>query len=145
MKNKDIFNLVQSGVKPIIRVVNDKKIEESIWDNGMIGKIERAFIEEEYRNNEVIKFYIREDSFRKINEPVMKCNYYDKDGNPTLNYIDSGVAPENGLEITYCMGNDTVFELVNNSEFLVEYLKEEHKETYVEYLENRLKNCLNKA
>lgn len=138
MKNQELFNLVQSGKHPLVRVINERHVEESIWDNGMIGRIELAFLQEEGTRDEHILFHIKEKPFRGINQPYMLKNYYDKHGNPTLNYVEANFEPKNGVELTYCMGNDVTFELVNAEELVYEYLKEETETSYVEWLENKV-------
>ena len=35
MKNKEIYNLVKSGVQPIVRVKNENHLDATLWDNGM--------------------------------------------------------------------------------------------------------------
>ena len=37
MTNKELFELVESGAKPLVRVVNEKTIDETLFDDGMIG------------------------------------------------------------------------------------------------------------
>ena len=142
MKNQELFNLVQQGNRPLVRVINAKHIEESIWDNGMIGKVELAFLQEEGTPDEHIIFHIKESPFREMNDPYMLKNYYDKHGNPTLNYIEANFAPKNGVELTFCMGDDETFELLKKEELVYEYLKEETEITYVEWLENKVSKLM---
>jgi hypothetical protein len=140
MTNKELYNLVQGGAQPLVRVVNAKTIDGTIWDNGMVGKIERVFIEDEGTRDEHYQFQIKERPFREVNKPYMVHNYYDKKGVACLTYVESGYEPKNGVESTFCMPNDTTFELVKSTSLISEYLTEESELPYVEWLEAKVRS-----
>lgn len=145
MTNKELFELVKSGANPLIKVIDDSTIEESIFDNGMIGRVESGEVEsEDPKYGTVLIIRIREDEFREINKGSMRSNYYDKQGSPTLNYIEAGYAPESGVEMTFLMDNDTTFELVDDNSLLNQYLEEKSDKSYVAWLEDKVVELTNK-
>ena len=141
MKNKEIYNLVKSGVQPIVRIKNQNHLDATLWDNGMFGRIERAEIEDVDTEFECLKFWIREDSFRDINKSYMKKNYYNKEKIPCLTYLEAKFdIPTHGVDMVYVMADDETFELENKNVLLKEYLEEKCDITYVEWLENKINN-----
>lgn len=144
MTNKELFKLVESGAKPLIRVVNEKTIDETLFDDGMIGRVEYAEFEStDEKYGTVYIFGIREDEFREANKDSMKRNYYDKQGSPTLNYIEAGYVPEKGVEKIWVMDYDTTFELVDDNNLLKEYIEEKSSKSYVAWLEERVSSLMN--
>lgn len=144
MTNKELFELVKSGTKPLVRVINESNIEEGIFDDGMIGRVEYAELEStDEKYGTVYVFGIREDEFRLLNKDSMKCNYYDKQNSPTLNYIEAGYAPENGIERTWVMDYDTTFELADDNILLKEYIEEKVDKPYVAWLEEKALSLMN--
>jgi len=141
---KQIFELVKSGVNPLVKMTN-RVFDETIWDEGMIGRVEDAKIEmvDEDTGQGVYVLNIREDIFRVINEEFMKREYYDDYGNPTLTYLEANAAPSNGIEETWVMENDEFFLLDDNSnngalKLFFEYLNENTDKSYVKWLENKI-------
>jgi hypothetical protein len=144
MTNKELFELVKSGTKPLVRVVNESNIEEGIFDDGMIGRVEYAELDStDEKYGTVYVFGIREDEFRLLNKDSMKCNYYDKQKSPTLNYIEAGYAPKNGIERTWVMDYDTTFELADDNILLKEYIEKKVDKPYVTWLEEKALSLMN--
>jgi len=144
MTNKKIYNLVKSGVQPIVKIKNQNHLDATLWDNGMLGRIESAEIEDGGTEFESLKFWIREDSFRHINKSYMSKNYYNEEKIPCLTYLEAKFdIPADGVDMVYVMADDENFELENKNVLLKEYLEEKCDITYIKWLENKvLKNNL---
>lgn len=142
MTNKDIYNLVKSGVQPIVKIKNQNHLDATLWDNGMFGKVEHAEIEDGGTEFETLKFWIREDGFRHINKSFMSKNYYNEQKIPCLTYLEAKFdIPPNGVDTVYVMSDDETFDLENKNILLKEYLEEKCDITYIKWLENKvLKN-----
>lgn len=143
MTNKQLYNFVQRGYAPIVRVAVDNVTDGSIWDKNMIGKIEYAKLYDQGTENEHISFGIREDIFREKNTQYMKANYYDDMKDPTLTYIQAGMAPSLGVDEVFVMSTDTDFVMVNEegeeNKLLIQFMNSDF-ESYTEYLEHRVNN-----
>lgn len=141
MKNKKIYNLVKSGVQPIVKIKNQGHLDSTLWDNGMLGRIEHVQIEDGDTEFECLKFWIREDSFRHINKLFMNKNYYNEQKIPCLTYLEAKVdIPPDGVDIVYVMSDDETFEIEEKNVLLKEYLEEKCDITYIKWLENKIKN-----
>ncbi|EPZ47695.1 hypothetical protein [Alicyclobacillus acidoterrestris] len=142
MNAKQFYELVQSGTRPVIEITQE-------YDEGAdIGMRMRALSisiddpESQYACY-IIKCDLKE--FENYNEPFEKANWYDKNGQPTLKWRETGFYPRDGITELYLNVNDVddiesaLFKVVEENTIYNEYVQSESKLPYVVWLEDRVK------
>ncbi|MCY7900531.1 hypothetical protein [Bacillus inaquosorum] len=144
MKMIKLYELVSEGKKPIIKF-NDNVyewIEESV-DTMMMGKIIGASIEYE----DSVRFLIDLNPFEAYNRSVARHDWRDDEGNCVLTWFDTSFYPKNGIEAIYLPINEKteiVFDFTEEDSLLNEYAKITQEISYVEWLENEVKQLRSK-
>lgn len=145
MKTKELVELVNQGVKPVIRVIRGIDLEGP--DNGMLGRITSVGTEDVWdRENTTIEFVIDFKEFEEVNIPFAKKDWYDSNGVACLTWMESrGYEKEvksfGIFEMLRENGTDaelSILELVEENKWLTEYLKTDKKLSYSQFLESRL-------
>ncbi|CAI8768527.1 hypothetical protein CHCC14809_2318 [Bacillus licheniformis] len=143
MKTIKLYELVSEGKKPIIKF-NDNVyewIEESV-DPMMMGKIIGASIE----YNE-IKFLLDLNPFESYNRSVARHDWRDDEGHSVLSWFDTSFYPKNGIAAIYLpISEETeiAFDFIEEDSLLNEYAKVPQEISYVEWLENEVKQLRSK-
>ncbi|CDH95480.1 hypothetical protein CHR37_05405 [Bacillus velezensis] len=143
MKTIKLYELVLEGKKPIIKF-NDNVyewIEESV-DPMMMGKIVGASIE-----HDEIKFLLDLNPFEAYNRSVARHDWRDDEGNCVLTWFDTSFYPKNGIEAIYLPINERTeiaFDFTEEDSLLNEYAKVPPEISYVEWLENEVKQLRSK-
>lgn len=147
MKTRELVELVNQGVKPVIRVVRGTDLEGP--DNGMLGRITSVGIEDIWdRENSTVEFVIDFKEFEEINIPFAKKDWYDSNGIPCLTWMESrGYEKDSKSHGIFEMLREkqqdadlVMIELVEENKWLTEYLKTDKKLSYTQYLESRLED-----
>lgn len=147
MKTKDLVKLVESGVKPIIRVIESESLEGP--DDGMLGRIISVGKPDNWGKDGVaIPFIVDFTEFEKINKSLAQKNWFDIYGNPNLSWFETPYYNKeaNNFSIfeTYKKrkkyGNLHIIELVEGGNFpwVKEYLESNIQTNYVKFLEYKL-------
>ena len=145
MKTRELVELVNAGVKPVIRVIHGTDLEGP--DNGMLGRITSVGTEDVWdRENSTVEFVIDFKEFEEVNIPFAKKDWYDKDGVPCLTWMETKYYERDSVsfgifEMLRESGTDaelSILELVEENKWLTEYLKTDKKLSYTQFLESRL-------
>ena len=131
----DLVNFCKEGKQPVVQFIS--AIDESVIDVNMKGRIILAEVDSTDPTFVIIKLTINVKDFEEQNKPFMIANYYDKNRNPTLTYIEAGVC-KSGIENVFVMPEDK-FKLVETNNLFDRFLKEKKEnQTYVEFLEEKV-------
>lgn len=134
MKATEYIEIMKTGKRPIVRFTNKTEDIEADVDEGMLARAISATNEGDGTTKVV--FEVKE--FESINIPLMKPNYYDKDGKPTLRWIDTNFYPKNGLEFFYIETDGEIpFELIDNNVAFEDYLNSGTNLGYTQWLEEQ--------
>lgn len=136
MKIKDFYKLCLNGQSPVIQMGDNigEYLEES-FDPKMIGRVISASVQ--YGDSYVFK--VDMNRFEDYNKTVAGYDWIDNNGEPTLNWFESGYYPENGIkEIYFPMDIDCPFEIMSENKWFNQYLQEGYKGSYIEWLEGKL-------
>jgi hypothetical protein len=131
MKTRELVELVNQGVKPVIRVIRGTDLDGP--DNGMLGRITSVGIEDIWdRENSTVEFVIDFKEFEEINIPFawMESRGYEKD---SKSFSLFEMLRENQQD-----ANLVMIELVEENKWLTEYLKTDKKLSYTQFLESKL-------
>lgn len=105
LKGKDFLTMIQNGTKPVIRVHEPFEEFETILDQNMRGRVINA-----QERDGMVKLFINLNEFETENDSLMKCNYYDENGDPCLNAKQAKMYPVTGIEEVYLDHNDILDE-----------------------------------
>jgi len=128
MKINELFPLLDAGVQPLVQFTAKIEDYETIFDNNMRGRAIRYRYDSD--NLYIVTFDVTEVTTKMHNKRFMQHNWFDKNGQPTMTYIEAG--HERDTEDVFFMGDDEgYFELVNdedylNPEIILENLKNKH-------------------
>jgi len=145
MKTKDLMDMLDNGVQPIIKFTT--RISDIDGpDPDMMGKVIRYRDEDVWdRESSTIFFDIDISEFEEYNKTKAIPNWYDDKGNPTLTWFESSMYPKNGIESVCEMlvensepADLSLFEVFEISEYFKEYQDTGFKGTYVKFLEEKL-------
>lgn len=88
MLNKDLVEIVKSGVNPVIRIVKDKDYEGP--DPGMLGQIIGVTDVDHWgRENSVIGYVIDFFQFHDVNTKLANPTFYDSSGVACLTWMQT--------------------------------------------------------
>ncbi|MEA1004969.1 hypothetical protein U6X16_04550 [Bacillus velezensis] len=138
MKTIKLYELVLQGKKPIIKF-NDNVyewIEESV-DPMIMGKIIGVSIE-----YDEIKFLLDLNPFESYNRSVARHDWRDDEGNNVLSWFETSFYPKNGIVAIYLPideKTEIAFDFIEQDSLLNEYAKNTQDMSYVEWLENEVK------
>ena len=93
----ELFELIQSGVKPVVKFLKGAEDFDTCIDRGMYGRI----VGVEHKQDEFFIIRVDLNPFEDHNDGCMQHNYYDKDGNPTMTSKEAGMYPKDGIELVY--------------------------------------------
>jgi hypothetical protein len=137
MNAKELYLLVNSGEKPVVKFNKRAELQDSNFDEGMMAEIVSA-----HDNGDCYVFDCCFAKFEEYNKAFMKPNYYDNNGNPTLKWCETGFYPKDKCDDIYVGYDDDEstfpFELVIENKVLKLYLDEKSPLSYVEWLEQKV-------
>jgi hypothetical protein len=70
-------------------------------DEGMLARV-LTVEDDSHGDDRMVKIRLDFDEFKEYNEPLQKPNFYDRQGNPTETWYESGLY-EDGKDTIYCM------------------------------------------
>jgi hypothetical protein len=126
--------MLQVGKNPVVRFTKMIDTFECEVDEGMLARA--VSVRDEGDGTAKVVFEVKE--FEEINIPFMKPNYYDKDGNPTLRWIDTNFYPKDGIEKFYIeTDGETPFEVIEDNVALNDYRNSGSNLSYIQWLEEQ--------
>ena len=146
METKDLVQLVKQGVQPIIKI-NDAEGVLDGPDYGMLGRIISVGDEDEWESgNSTVTFDIDFLEFTDYNKTLAKSDWYDKNGNPTLTWMQTPQYNKDAKRYTvYEMyvenseyANTSYIEVVDNNKWFNNYLESKSEVSYTRWLELQL-------
>lgn len=145
MKTKDLLNLIDNGVRPIIRFTNNILDIESA-DPNMIGRvIGYREIDVWERGTETVFIDIDLSEFIEQNKSIAKKSWLDDNSIENLTWFESRYYPKNNIEgICEMLRNKfedselSLIEVINDNKYFNEFTSQSEFKSYVQFLENKL-------
>jgi len=117
MKLQELFDILDSGVKPFVKFNGHIEDYETIFDKGMVAQVIDYCLDDSEFSLYKIKFAVNDAAVLDYNKRYMSSNYYDKNSNPTLNYIEAGMC-KSGIEDCFFGTTDVEsFDIINFNDF----------------------------
>lgn len=137
MKVEQLVELVKQGVNPIVKCTTQiNEICEESLDPFMMGKI--IGVSQQYDDS--YRFLMDLKGFESHNESVAKRDWFNKDNEPKLTWMETSFYPEDGIEAVYIPLNTEIpFEIIEQDSLLAEYLSIGSEKSYIEWLETTVK------
>lgn len=133
---QQLINLVESGVKPTVRILRDIYEGEFELNPGC-----KAIVKSYSWDKDCHLFTLDASPYRGLNESFYKANYWDDKGNATLKVYEYHKDwEEMSKSLPLWLGDDQgdLLEICNLNPVQKEYLESGYKQPYVEWLEQEL-------
>lgn len=137
MKVEQFVELVREGVHPIVKCTTQiSEVCEESLDPFMMGKI--IGVSQEYEDS--YRFLMDLNGYEKHNESVAKRNWFNKDNEPKLTWMETNFYPEDGIEAVYIRINTEIpFEIIEQDSLFAEYISISSEKSYIKWLETTVK------
>jgi len=136
MNTNNLFELVKSGVKPIVKFTKDihNYSEESV-DPEMLGRI--VAVNQEYEDS--FRFMVDLNDFKPHNQSVASTDWLDEEGKPTRTWFQTPYYPKDGIEPVYLSVNtEAPLSIIENDSLFGKYIASRLEVTYVKWLEEQV-------
>lgn len=143
MKIKDFYEMCRQGKTPLIKMKDNihDYLEES-FDPQMIGRVINVSIEYE----DSYRLLIDLNGHEEYNKSIALYDWKDDKGELTKSWFDTPYYPEDGIDSAYFpMDIDIPFEVISENSIFSRYLESKEGESYIDWLENRVKDLEEEA
>lgn len=154
-KMKRLIDLVESGVKPVIKWIDcGTPINEfDTYDVGMMCRVEGITDKDDLSDDNCIVFRVNTDfsEFEDFNKSVAKPTWFDDNNNPTLKWHETKAYPKNKKDWIYMQiakdvndpkaySSGDMFDFVQDTRLTLyaQYESEGSKDDYMTWLENQV-------
>lgn len=146
MKTKELVTLVNQGAQPIVKINDSASVLEGPED-GMLGRVKSVGKKDRWdENNITINFFIDFLEFTEQNKSFATADWYDKDRNPTLTWMETEFYKRDSKKfelfemlIEYNeYGVLRHLTIVEENKWLNKYLEESPNTSYIRWLEKEL-------
>lgn len=133
MLGRELKELLNNGLKPIIEVVDEEYATEDLDYKMRVEILSYSDTDEDG----VFTIICDLKSHKEYNKQFAKASYYDKQGNPTLTWFETSFYPKDEkYEIYIDMDHETGLEIVNENKYYKQYKASKSNLNYIAWLEN---------